>query len=66
MCRCSLHQRLEALAFVALARQEASPGGGREGHGDLKLRVVMPPCPLPGMAPVVIEDVLALAECPLA
>ena len=56
-----LQQRGAALLLEARAGQEAPPGGRGEGHRRLELGVVAPAGALPGVRPVVVEDVLALA-----
>ena len=60
----ALQQRGASLGLEARPGQEAPAGGRGEGNRGLQLRVVAPAGALPGMRPVVIEDVLALAVRP--
>ena len=53
------HLIAKQLGYPVLLK--AAAGGGGEGHGRLQLGVVAAAGPLPGMRPVVVEDVLALA-----
>src|SRR6056297_3429251 len=57
--RCSL-ARLAA-PFRAGLHEKAPSRGGGEGDGQLKLGVITPAGALPGVGPVVVENVLALA-----
>ena len=60
----ALQQRGAALGLEAGPGQEPPAGRRGEGHGALQLRIVAAAGILPGMRPIVVEDVLALAVRP--
>ena len=57
----ALDEGFHTNALIPRLRQKPPTRGRREWNCNLKFRVIPPAGPLPGMGPVVIEDILALA-----
>src|SRR5262249_38963199 len=51
--------RAHGIRLRASPREQPAAGGGREGHGYLKLGIIAAPGALKGVRPAMVEDVFA-------